>query len=164
MVIKSIWWFFLFLALIPLAKYAASLYRENQLRSCGIHQIDTMGGHVFEERLKVLFKDLGYRVTHTGKNGSDYGADLVIQQNNMRTVVQAKRYRKKVGVSAIQQIVAAKDYYRATNAMVVTNSFYTAPATKLAGANNVTLWDRNKLIHELIALEKRRNTKSLRIQ
>src|SRR5688572_23484112 len=52
--------------------------------------IDSMTGPQFERRLVVLFRDLGYSATHTGRLG-DFGADLVVERDGTRTVVQAKR-------------------------------------------------------------------------
>ena len=42
--------------------------------------------------LEVLFGKLGYRVENTRYAG-DYGEDLVIAKDGIRTVVQAKRYK-----------------------------------------------------------------------
>ena len=59
---------------------------------------------------------------------NDYGADLICTKNGQVLVVQAKRYEGKVGNAAIQQVVAAKDYYEADECMVVTNSYFTRNA------------------------------------
>lgn len=66
--------------------------------------------------LCTYFKNKGYSVIHTGKSG-DYGADLILQKNNDRIVVQSKRYKEKVGISAIQQVIGAREYYRANRAI-----------------------------------------------
>lgn len=67
--------------------------------------------------------------------------------------IQAKRFKRKVGIKAIQEAVAAKGYYDCSQAMVVTNSFYTLQAVKLAKANDVQLWDRNDLIKAILSLK-----------
>ena len=36
-------------------------------------------------------------------------------------------------------------FYNATNAMVVTNNYYTSGARELAKANGVSLWDKDML-------------------
>lgn len=69
----------------------------------------------------------------------DYGADLVIQKADRQTVIQAKRYNSNVGDKAIQEAVAAKEYYKCNQGMVVTNSYYSQQAKKLATANRVEL-------------------------
>jgi len=109
-----------------------------------IRLIDNMKGVEFEELLKTYFEGEGYRVELTPKT-NDYGADLVIKKKGERTVVQAKRYKNKVGNKAVQEVVSAKPYYRADKAMVVTNSYFTKNAINLARANKVVLWDRDTI-------------------
>ncbi|MHB8883225.1 MAG: restriction endonuclease [Thermodesulfovibrionales bacterium] len=98
-----------------------------------------------------MFEKKGYKVTLTKYIG-DYGADLVIESGNDKTVIQAKRFKSRVGVKAIQEAVASKGYYGCQNAMVVTNSNFTDQAIKLARANDVELWGRNKLIDALSSM------------
>src|SRR5688572_15871062 len=66
---------FVTLFLIGIAIY---LFRYRQqllrLRATGIDDIDLMDGKAFEERLWLLFKDLGYTVQATQYRG-DWGAD-----------------------------------------------------------------------------------------
>lgn len=124
-------------------------YKEKQyLKSIGIKDVDDLSGLEFEKFLEFLFKDLGYKVTRTQYAG-DYGADLIIEKDGLRTVVQAKRYKGSVGVKAIQEIVAAKNYYDADSCMVVTNSRFTDQAFRLAKKNHVRLIGRKRL-RELI--------------
>ena len=95
-------------------------------------------GNEFEHFLKHLFSKLGYNATVT-KASQDQGADLVIEKNNERTVVQAKFYSNKVGNKAIQEVIASKLYYKANNCMVVTNNSFTHAACELARVNEVIL-------------------------
>ena len=60
-------------------------------------------------------------------------------------VVQAKRYDGNIGVHAIQEAMAAKAYYKADKAIVVTNRYFTASACTLASVNDVQLIDREVL-------------------
>jgi restriction system protein len=124
--------------------------RHRRLSRSGMDDIDKFGGETFEQYLQILFGKLGYRVERTQFRG-DYGGDLVLRKDGVRTVVQAKRSTKSVGVKAVQEAVAAKGYYDCAEAMVVTNSYYTEQATHLARKNRVTLWDRDMLIKQLNA-------------
>ncbi|KLU59956.1 restriction endonuclease [Peptococcaceae bacterium CEB3] len=118
------------------------------IRKSGIEQIDRMSGTEFEKRLAVLFCDLGYSVKLTPNN--DFGADVVVENyRGGRTVVQAKRYSKPVGIKAIQEVVGSMGYYEAINALVITNKSFTPQAEKLATKNGVELWDRQQLIHKI---------------
>ena len=136
---------FLFLFLLFfLAKYAYKLYEKKKLSKSGIDEIDQMDGLEFEKYLEALFEKLGYRVRRTPYQ-NDYGADLIVGKDGHKIAVQVKRYRRKIGVKAVQEAVAACGKYRCQKAMVVTNSYFTEQAKELARANRVDLWDRRKL-------------------
>jgi len=117
---------------------------KNQ-RGNPILNIDRMTGRQFEVFLKEMFKSLGYRVKKTPDSG-DFGADLYMEKDGKIYVVQAKRYKSKVGIKAVQEIVAAKSYYNAEYAIVVTNNYFTEAAKELAKKNNVILCERPNLI------------------
>jgi restriction system protein len=153
-VLLTIWPFYALLILFALIKYALHLLEKHRLAASGINDIDRMGGETFEKYLEVLFEKLGYKVHRTRLVG-DYGADLVIARDGVKTVVQAKRYESRAGVKAVQEAVAAKGYYDCDNSMVVTNSFYTNQAVELARRNRVELWNRNRLVKELLAAKSR---------
>jgi restriction system protein len=143
------------LALIKLIPYYLKVRR---VKRSDIRTVDQMTGDQFEDFLVVFFRLLGYSARKT-KKSRDHGADLVLDVNGVRVVVQAKRERNKVSNSAIQEVVASKAMYNADEAWVVTNSYFTQPAIELARANNVQLWDRNRLIKELsrINMKKQKN-------
>ncbi len=141
----------LFILILFLVRVSLKLYKNTRLAKSGIAELDKLGGEDFEKYLEILFRKLGYQVTRTPYQG-DYGADLVLQKNGVQTVVQAKRYNRSVGVKAIQEAVAAKEYYKCNNAMVVTNNYYSQQAKKLAAANKVELWDRDRLADRLLAI------------
>src|SRR5512135_3896438 len=87
-------------------------YRRKTLLASGIDVMDNMSGVEFEELLLVHYKNLGYRGSMTTKTG-DYGADLVLEKDSQRIVVQAKRWKNVVGIEAVQQIIGAIKYYGA---------------------------------------------------
>ncbi|KAB8125708.1 restriction endonuclease [Gracilibacillus oryzae] len=129
------------------------IVRESRLKRSDINDIDEMSGNKFEEYLLVLLKGRGYKVKLTPKTG-DYGADLILLTNNKKIVVQAKRYKKNVGVRAVQEIVSAQKYYKADECWVITNSFFTNQAIKLASSNHVRLINRSELIDWMIKYNK----------
>jgi restriction system protein len=119
---------------------------ELRFRRSGIGQIDRMSGSDFERRLAVLFDRLGNRAQVVGSGAGDFGADLVLEKDGRRTVVQAKRWNGTVGAAAVREIAAARPYYQADAAMVVTTSRFSQEARRLARANGVSLWDRDDLV------------------
>ena len=112
-----------------------------RLRRAGMYDIDLMSGQQFELRLAEAFQHAGYRVKHVGGSG-DFGTDLVLEQDGVRTVVQAKRRSGSVGQPTVREAAAARAHYGARRAMVVTNSVFTESARALAASNAVELWDR----------------------
>jgi restriction system protein len=147
------WPFWLLFGVILLAAIIFKLIEKERLIKSGISDIDKMDGKLFEKYLEVLFERLGYKVERTKYIG-DYGADLIIRKNGIKTVVQAKRYKGKVGVRAIQEAVGAKGYYSCDRAMVITNSYFTKQAKELADKNEVELWDRKELVRNLLKVKK----------
>ncbi|MBO0823125.1 MAG: restriction endonuclease [Actinobacteria bacterium] len=114
------------------------------LRSVPAAQVDSMDGTAFEHFCAEVLRANGYHVQHVGKSG-DYGADLIISSHAGHAVVQAKRYSGNVGLDAVQQVSAARAHYRTSQAIVLTNSYFTDAAWTLARSNAVELWDRNVL-------------------
>lgn len=131
--------------------FAQSAKREERLRKSGIREIDKMDGLQFEQYLGLLFKSQGFKAEVTRASG-DFGADLILQKNGTKTVVQAKRYSKNVGIEAIQQAVGAMRHYDALGSWVVTNRDFTDAAYKLAASNGVELINREALIEMIIQM------------
>lgn len=138
-----------FLAIIFSLMAIKSSKERQRIRKSGIEEIDKMTGIQFEEFLRLLFMDFGYDVKRTPKSG-DYGADLVLEKNQKRIVVQAKRYKSTVGIKAVQEVSSARLHYKAHETWVITNSTYTAAAKKLAESNKVRLIARDQLISILL--------------
>lgn len=146
--LQIVWPMFIVLVVLAVASLVVGVIRRRRLARSGILEIDHLSGKVFEEYLELLFRRLGYRVERTRFVGDD-GGDLVVRKDGVRTIVQAKRWNKSVGIKAVQEAVAAKAVYDCTEAMVVSNSRYTKAAIHLASKNRVVLWDRDMLIRQL---------------
>ena len=151
-IFKVTWEIWMFMGIIVIGKFLFHIYGNMRLSKSRIYEVDRMDGKTFEKYLEVLFRKLGYKVERTRYIG-DYGADLIVSNDGIKTVMQAKRFKNKVGVKAIQEALAAKGYYECTEAMVVTNSFYTKQAIELAKANRVKLWNREDLVKALLLVK-----------
>lgn len=128
--------------------------RSKYLNS-GMKEVDTMSGTQFESFLLAHFEKLGYK-GNTTQASNDFGADLVLKKEGICIVIQAKRHKGKIGISAVQEVTGAIHYYKATKGIVVTNSFFTPAAVKLADASQIELWDRKKL-SEIMKANKKEN-------
>lgn len=91
---------------------------------------------------------IGYALFDVSSSLSkDSGADVIVERwKRGRTAVQVKQSKNRVTVKAVQEVVSSLRHYRSERGLVVTNSFYTRPAMKLARENGVELWDRNRLL------------------
>lgn len=127
------------------------LEKKKYLES-GINDIDNMTGEQFEIYLKYYFQKLGYKVELTSRR-SDYGADLILKKDDEVIVIQAKRYSKAVGIRAVQEIIGAMSYYRASKGIVVTNNYFTSNAVNLAQKSSIELWDRNIIIDKFRGIQ-----------
>jgi restriction system protein len=132
-----------------LAAFVYFILKRRWLDAAGMSEIERMTGKDFESKLRLVFQHKGYRVVQTPHVG-DWGADLVIARDGEKTAVQAKRWKRRVSPRAIQEVVASKAKYGCGRAMVVTNSFFTGAARELARANDVELWDRDRLAREIL--------------
>jgi restriction system protein len=134
------------LLIVAAYKIKMNFKKKWSFRQITLQEIDNMNGYEFEDYVRKLYIALGYKVKHTSLSG-DQGADLILSKDGEETAVQVKRYSGSVSNKAVQEVVASKGFYNCNKALVVTNSFFTDPAIRLANANNVELIDRNGLKH-----------------
>lgn len=102
-----------------------------------------MNASQYERYVAKKMRRRGYIfVSVTGRSG-DYGCDVMARTIFFRkVVVQCKFYSHAVGVRAVQEAISAKAYYRASKAIVATNSYFTKPAQKLAKKCGVIMWEK----------------------
>lgn len=122
--------------------------KEEPVETFKFPDIDSMTGIELEEFLVELFSRANYSI-YTTKTTGDNGVDLIIEKHGIRTAIQAKCYSNSVGNSAVQEVVAGMAFYGCKNSMVITSNYFTKAAIELAKANNVVLWDRDKLLEQI---------------
>lgn len=152
-ILTAFWPIWILVSLPAIVSLLTNWNRRRRLAKAGISDIDAMDGVTFEQYLEVLFRKLGYQAERTRATG-DFGADVIITRDRVRTIVQAKRYSKNVGVKAVQEVVAAQRMYQGARTMVVTNRDYTTQAKQLAQVNKVELWDRDRLVDAILKAQK----------
>lgn len=141
----------------PTTPVANNIPKKEISLDSNISDIDMMTGREFEKYLEKLFLRLGYIVNRVGTcyydRRGDFGADLIVEKDNIRTAIQAKRYSKYVGISSIREVMGAVSYYKCQKAIVVTNKFFTHDAKTQATVSNVELWNRYKLISVIKSIQ-----------
>lgn len=135
-------WFLVPIGVTGLLWVITTKVRMN-INGINFDKIDKMTGEEFERFLMSLFKRMGYKVKGTPIT-NDYGADLILTKEN-KTVIQAKRYKNNVGIRAVQEVISAREFYKADEAWVVTNNYFTPQARNLAHKTGVKLVDRKDL-------------------
>lgn len=153
-VFKSTWLLWAIILLFLFVKISYLFYQRRRLSKAGMNQIDVMDGKTFEDYLADLFQRMGYSVKQVGSFAGDYGADLIITKGGIITAVQAKRHKGLIGVDAVREVLGSIKMYKCNNGLVVTNSFFTKQAKKLAYSNNIELWDRNVLTDRILNVKK----------
>lgn len=111
--------------------------------------VNSLSGIEFEVAVAAIYEKNGYQVTYTKSTG-DFGVDLLASKGNEKLAIQAKRYAKNVGVRAVQEVSSGARHYNATEAIVITNSFFTDSAKVLAKSLNVRLINK-KILANMMA-------------
>ena len=107
--------------------------------------IDLMEGHDFEYYCAELLKKRGFQEVEVTKGSGDYGIDILAEKEGVTYAIQCKCYTAPVGVKAVQEVYAGRDYYDRMVGAVLTNQYFTQPAVEAAKKLKILLWDRGYL-------------------
>ncbi|WP_411725765.1 restriction endonuclease [Methyloglobulus sp.] len=114
--------------------------------SIDFSKVNELSGVEFENLLMDKFVALGFRVELTPKTG-DFGADLIVENHEgSRIIVQCKRFKSKVNLKAVQEVIGAIGHYAGDMGIVITNNSFLNSAVKLAETHDIELWDGDKLV------------------
>ena len=105
-------------------------------------EMDLMEGHEFEYFCADLLRRKGFIEVEVTKGSGDYGIDILAEKDGVTYAVQCKCYTAPIGVKAIQEAYAGRDYYDRMVGAVMTNQYFTAPAVEAAKKLKILLWDR----------------------
>lgn len=108
-------------------------------------RIDGMEGHEFEYFCAELLEEHGFCEVRVTKGSGDYGVDILAEKDGVSYAVQCKAYTSPVGVKAVQEAYAGRDYYDCMVGAVLTNQYFTRPAVEAAKKLKILLWDRGYL-------------------
>ena len=107
--------------------------------------IDELEGHDFEIYCSDLLRGNGFNDVTVTKGSGDFGLDILCERDGVTYGIQCKRYDKPIGVYAVQQAYAGRDYYDRMVGVVMTNQTFTDAAEKAARKLNILLWDRREM-------------------
>ncbi len=107
--------------------------------------IDLMEGHDFEYFCAQLLQKKGFLEVEVTKGSGDYGVDILAEKDGVTYAIQCKCYAAPVGVKAVQEAYAGRDYYDRMVGAVLTNQYFTTPAVEAAKKLKILLWDRGYL-------------------
>ena len=110
--------------------------------------MDEMEGHDFEYYCADLLKKDGFTNVEVTRGSGDYGVDILAERDGISYAFQCKCYDKPIGVKAVQEVYAGRDYYDRMVGVVITNQYYTQPAIDLAAKLKILLWDRDYIMGE----------------
>ena len=102
---------------------------------------EDMEGHEFEFFCADLLRDRGFVEVEVTRGSGDYGIDILAEKDGVTYAIQCKRYGTPVGVKAIQEAYAGRDYYDRMVGAVMKNQYFTSPAVEAAGKLKILLWD-----------------------
>ncbi len=107
--------------------------------------MDDMEGHDFEYFCADLLKGSGFLDVEVTKGSGDFGIDILAEKDGVTYAIQCKCYTDAVGVKAVQEAYAGRDYYDRMVGAVMTNQYFTSPAVQAAKKLKILLWDRGYL-------------------
>ncbi|PHS25518.1 MAG: hypothetical protein COA85_06915 [Robiginitomaculum sp.] len=102
-------------------------------------------GLAYEKECEARLLSADYNVTSTPRTG-DFGADLVVEKDDLIFVIQCKNVSRSVGVKAVQEAVASRRHYNADYSVVTTEAPFTSAAIELASTNDVILSNLNRIV------------------
>lgn len=106
--------------------------------------VDSLDPIQFEHFCADILRNSGWDARVTQASG-DQGVDVIATRDNVKAVLQCKKYSQPVGNAAVQEIIAGKQFEQADIAAVVSNNSYTQSAKQLANAAGVHLLHYDEL-------------------
>ncbi len=115
--------------------------------------LDDMEGREFEWYCAELLRKRGFQEVTVTKGSGDFGIDILAERDGISYGIQCKHYTTPIGVKAVQEVYAGKDYYDCMVGVVMSNQYFTGPAVEAAKKLKIVLWDRGyleEMIEELL--------------
>ena len=141
----NIYFWGLLAVLLAVAAVITFLLLRGILHRKETDDFEDMEGIEFEYFCANLLENHGFIDVQITKASGDYGIDILAEKEGVTYAVQCKRYAAPVGVKAVQEAYAGRDYYDRMVGAVMTNQYFTTPAVEAAKKLKILLWDRGYL-------------------
>ena len=138
-------WIIGILAVLVLAAAAGVVLCRRFRKRYADDELDEMEGLDFEYYCAELLRNRGFIEVEVTKSSGDYGIDILAEKEGVTYAIQCKRYNAPVGVKAVQEAYAGRDFYDHMVGCVLTNQYFTQPAVDAAQKLKILLWDRDYL-------------------
>lgn len=138
-------WIIGILAVLVLAAVAGVVLCRRFRKRYADDELDEMEGLDFEYYCAELLRNRGFIEVEVTKSSGDYGIDILAEKEGVTYAIQCKRYNGPVGVKAVQEAYAGRDFYDRMVGCVLTNQYFTQPAVDAAQKLKILLWDRDYL-------------------
>ncbi len=138
--IEHYWWIGMIIIILILLFILKKVIRQRKS-----NLLDEMEGREFEYFCADLLRNKGFMEVEVTKGSGDYGIDILAQKEGITYAIQCKCYQSPVGIKAIQEAYAGRDYYDCMVGAVLTNQYFTSPAVEAAKKLKILLWDRGYL-------------------
>ena len=118
---------------------------EKEANARGLTDPAELEPYEYEKYVAKTLIERGYKNAEVTQQSADYGVDiLAVNPEGWRIAVQCKRYHGSVGVSAVQEVLAGREYYNCDLAVVYSTGTYTQQAIELARKVHVKLYILDK--------------------
>ena len=138
-------WIIGILAVLVLAAAAGVVLCRRFRKRYADDELDEMEGLDFEYYCAELLRNRVFIEVEVTKSSGDYGIDILAEKEGVTYAIQCKRYNGPVGVKAVQEAYAGRDFYDRMVGCVLTNQYFTQPAVDAAQKLKILLWDRDYL-------------------
>lgn len=138
-------WIIGILAVLVLAAAAGVVLCRRFRKRYADDELDEMEGLDFEYYCAELLRNRGFIEVEVTKSSGDYGIDILAEKEGVTYAIQCKRYNGPVGVKAVQEAYAGRDFYDRMVGCILTNQYFTQPAVDAAQKLKILLWDRDYL-------------------
>ncbi|MCR5591746.1 MAG: restriction endonuclease [Lachnospiraceae bacterium] len=121
---------------------------------------EDMEGQEFEQYCAELLESKGFENVEVTPGSHDYGIDIIADKDGISYAIQCKCYSDTVGIKAIQEAYAGRDYYGSMVGAVMTNQYFSKSAKEFADKLNIILWDGDfvmNLIEDNVLPEKKKS-------